>query len=131
MLEGMLRHVLRDKGQPIAHGGHGLDGHLDVQIQARHDGLDWVLLRVEGKFNYPLAKGCLPSSIGRLDGQHGLEVDLRQTESIDSAALGALLHLHQHLACDLDRAIIRCRSSTVCNKLKLAGMNRFFTVITG
>lgn len=95
-------------------------------VSARKES-DTVTISVKGSFNYDLLPAFREIYL-ELEPAHQFVIDLRQTDSIDSSALGILLNMQRHL--DQPDGAIRIinASDTVKRVLQITRFDRKFRV---
>lgn len=95
--------------------------YLDIKEGVRE-------IRIRGRFDFSVYSQFL-AAFKDSDGQNTrYEVQLRETEYLDSAALGMLMLLREHAGNDPRRVILRNPSPAVREVLTIANFDRLFRI---
>lgn len=99
---------------------------MNSSLQVQQDG-DQYTIRIHGHFGYHLYRQFRDAYKGHEPGKHYV-VDLRDTDYMDSSALGMLLVLREHAGSDAANVTIaRCRPE-VRKILQIANFERLFDI---
>ena len=96
-----------------------------MSVTIEKDAQNWTTIHVMGRFDYE-SHGSFREAYADGASCAGVIVDLSGANYIDSAALGMLLILREHVGNDTQRAIIRAARGQPLEVLSIAHFQRLF-----
>lgn len=100
---------------------------MSVTTKLQNDPL-WVTIEVTGRFDFSAYQAFYKAYTQYAKGEKKYEVDLSQTEYIDSSALGMLLQLREYSDNETHGVVLSHGSQAVKESLRVANFDKLFLV---